>query len=185
MEIGVTNAALATGLAIGVWLVTRIWRQPVLVHVMWVLVLVKLVTPPMVTIPWPIISAPIGSFAQNAMELMHSKGATEIAPTSIQAPDEELTQLATAAGAPVAATATNEEPTPIVAPSQPNGRQIEAESSDGMSDSTTWLETAGILWLFGSAVFLTVTTVRLTRFQRALACMSQSDSALLAATVCA
>ena len=52
-EIGLTNAALAGLLAIVVWLVTRVWRHPAFVHALWVIVLVKLITPPIVTVPWP------------------------------------------------------------------------------------------------------------------------------------
>lgn len=52
LETGLLNAALATVLAIGVWITTRIWRQPVVAHALWVIVLCKLVTPPMVHIPW-------------------------------------------------------------------------------------------------------------------------------------
>src|SRR5262245_18085088 len=50
--LGLTNALVATVLAIAVWCVTRVWRPPALVALLWTLVLVKLITPPLVAIPW-------------------------------------------------------------------------------------------------------------------------------------
>src|SRR5689334_16166597 len=64
-EIGVTNALLATVLAVVVWCITRFWRQPAIAQLLWVLVLVKLVTPPMVAIPWH-IEFPFATAAQTA-----------------------------------------------------------------------------------------------------------------------
>src|ERR1700740_3196848 len=55
LESGLINAAMATGLAIVVWLATRAWRHPVFVHTLWIVVLLKLVTPPVVTMPWRFI----------------------------------------------------------------------------------------------------------------------------------
>src|SRR4051812_28052266 len=57
-EIGVANAVLASVLALVVWFVTRIVRQPALAQLLWVLVLVKLVTPPLISIPWRLERAP-------------------------------------------------------------------------------------------------------------------------------
>src|SRR4051794_2039812 len=50
--LGLTNALIATMLTIVVSCVTRMWKQPPLVTLLWTLVLVKLVTPPLVAIPW-------------------------------------------------------------------------------------------------------------------------------------
>src|SRR6476659_7411327 len=52
LALGLTNALAATVLAIVVWCVTRVWRQPPLVAFLWTLVLVKLITPPLIVIPW-------------------------------------------------------------------------------------------------------------------------------------
>ncbi len=48
--IGLQNAAVAFVLAIFVWGVTRVWRSSPVVHVLWLLVLVKLLTPPIIPI---------------------------------------------------------------------------------------------------------------------------------------
>ena len=51
VQIGLTNAALATILALIVVGLTRFIRSPALVHTLWLLVLVKLITPPLVELP--------------------------------------------------------------------------------------------------------------------------------------
>jgi beta-lactamase regulating signal transducer with metallopeptidase domain len=47
----VSNVVLALFLALAAWLVQRGLRRPALAHALWVLTLVKLVTPPLVTVP--------------------------------------------------------------------------------------------------------------------------------------
>src|SRR2546422_734012 len=56
LEIGLTNAGLATVLALGAAVLSRMCRRPALTHALWLLVLVKLLTPPFlpVTVPWPV-----------------------------------------------------------------------------------------------------------------------------------
>lgn len=59
-SIGLHNAAVAILLAIPVWGITRIWKKPPVAHLLWLLVLVKLVTPPLVNfelLNWPFRSA--------------------------------------------------------------------------------------------------------------------------------
>jgi beta-lactamase regulating signal transducer with metallopeptidase domain len=50
-EIVASNALLVVILAAGVAVVGRVWKNPACLHLLWVLVLLKLVTPPMLTIP--------------------------------------------------------------------------------------------------------------------------------------
>jgi bla regulator protein blaR1 len=47
----VSNIVLALLLAVAAWLTQRWLRRPALAHVLWVLVLVKLITPPLVSVP--------------------------------------------------------------------------------------------------------------------------------------
>lgn len=53
-EITASNAAMTVILAAAVGLLGRIWRNPSVLHLLWVLVLVKFVTPPLATlsVPW-------------------------------------------------------------------------------------------------------------------------------------
>src|SRR5262249_7470552 len=50
---GLSNALLAGSLALVALVVGRFSRRPALVHCLWVLVLLKLVTPPVVSLPVP------------------------------------------------------------------------------------------------------------------------------------
>ena len=58
---GLSNAAIAAILAVPAWIVARQFRRPALAHVLWLLVLLKLVTPPMVPVrvlPWNTATEP-------------------------------------------------------------------------------------------------------------------------------
>ena len=51
LEIVASNALRVVVLAAGVALLGRVWKNPLCLHLLWVLVLLKLVTPPIVTVP--------------------------------------------------------------------------------------------------------------------------------------
>jgi beta-lactamase regulating signal transducer with metallopeptidase domain len=53
LEVAVSNAILATGLAVLAATIGPVTRQPALRHALWLLVLLKLVTPPLVLVPTP------------------------------------------------------------------------------------------------------------------------------------
>lgn len=52
LELGLSNAVVATGLALVAWGVTRICRRPQVAALLWSLVLVKLLMPPLSAVPW-------------------------------------------------------------------------------------------------------------------------------------
>src|SRR5438552_11040668 len=58
IETALANAACAAVLALFALAVGRIWRRPALLHGLWLLVLVKLVTPPLVPLPVRVLPAP-------------------------------------------------------------------------------------------------------------------------------
>lgn len=51
-----SNALVATGLALAPLVLSRLGRSPALVHSLWLVVLLKLVTPPLVQVPLAISS---------------------------------------------------------------------------------------------------------------------------------
>ena len=69
-ETVISNALLLTVLAVGVALLGRIWRNPIGLHFLWVLVLLKFVTPPLMTvaIPLPVRQAALASAAHHASQ---------------------------------------------------------------------------------------------------------------------
>src|SRR5438552_7735650 len=60
VDIGLRNAALAVPLAAVVLLLSLVLRRPALLHLLWVLVLLRLVMPPLwnVAVPRPVAAAP-------------------------------------------------------------------------------------------------------------------------------
>ncbi len=56
LQIGLSNAAFSLGLAIAALLVGKYAKRPHLAHLLWLLVFVKLITPPLVTIPVETVS---------------------------------------------------------------------------------------------------------------------------------
>lgn len=55
-EIVASNALVVTVMAVAVAVVSRVWRNPAALHLLWLLVLLKLFTPPLVTIGIPVPS---------------------------------------------------------------------------------------------------------------------------------
>jgi len=53
VQTALSNAAVVALLAILVWGITSLVRRPALSHALWVLVLVKLLTPPLIHVPLP------------------------------------------------------------------------------------------------------------------------------------
>jgi beta-lactamase regulating signal transducer with metallopeptidase domain len=154
-SIGITNALLATVLALVVWCVTRVLRQPPLVQLLWVLVLVKLVTPPLISIPW--------RFEQAATN------ETVVAQLTTGATSRDNSELA------------NEHATFAEAPSIPIPKRV--AFADGNGEIFTEIESAGVtstpapfnwtlalttIWLTGTLAWILIAAVRLTRFHRAL-----------------
>src|SRR5579862_6199059 len=58
MQIGLTNAVAATGLAMLAIMVCKVCRRPALCHALWLLVFLKLLAPPLVLIPIVLPSSP-------------------------------------------------------------------------------------------------------------------------------
>src|SRR5262245_40072665 len=57
IETGLANAVCAAILALFVLAIGRIWRRPALLHGLWLLVLLKLVTPPLLPLPVRVLPA--------------------------------------------------------------------------------------------------------------------------------
>lgn len=163
LEIGLINAALATILAIVVWLATRVWRQPVLVHALWVIVLIKLVTPPMINIPWHLSGAPTMPPLLAEYEAGIEDKQTNASPIAVRAAESQETYSQDATNtAPLLAsgeTILDEFAVPAL---------MEASPSASSWPMSSWFTIAAAVWLAGSGVFLVVTIIRLTSFHGAL-----------------
>ena len=82
IEIGIVNALTAAALALVLLLVGRYVRRPAVLHAMWILVLLKLVTPPLVEIPFGLRVENIASLVQGEPEARKAAVHPEAAGTS-------------------------------------------------------------------------------------------------------
>jgi bla regulator protein BlaR1 len=153
LEVGLSNAlvaCVAAVLAVGVGLCCR---RPALVHALWLLVLLKLITPPLirVNLPWP----------------------NDPAPAPVVTDNEEIVPAAPPAGGEVVEMpfeepewfeeeAVFEAPAPVAGPETP---PVVAASP---AWSIAWPETLAAVWLLGSLGWFTLATGRAWRFSRLL-----------------
>src|SRR5436190_8396311 len=61
LHISLSNAVAAMGLAVVAAVTSRLCRRPALTHGLWLLVLLKLVTPPLLTVRIPWVDATLSS----------------------------------------------------------------------------------------------------------------------------
>jgi beta-lactamase regulating signal transducer with metallopeptidase domain len=147
VEVAIGNAIVAAGLAIVVFALTRVARKPVLCHCLWVLVLAKLLMPPIVSLPVPLTTALAPHFADGLAATPAGLDAAPPAPRST--------------GPQVAA------PTSSVlayAPSSPRG----LPSRVGGGTAIDFVPFLLVVWLSGTAWVSGVTARRIWRFHRLL-----------------
>ncbi len=156
---GLSNAAWAVGLALPAALVGRWGRRPALAHGLWVLVLVKFVTPPLWSVALP---QPHGITDEVAVAA--PLDAPAIMPASDRLPDEN------SAGSDT-----------VIPESSPR-----TEDETGRSNSVASSPAPPILWasallvaaLSGSAAWFLLAGWRLARFRRLLRCAQPAPAAV-------
>jgi beta-lactamase regulating signal transducer with metallopeptidase domain len=166
LEIGLGNALLASGLAVLAAAAAQLCRRPALTHGLWLLVLLKLVTPPLVplSISWPLFPEPEASEAQPP--------AARAEPGPVQA-----------AEVPVPLPAA-ESPLPAEPPAveKPGSGPMGAPASAAGPGLPSWVGIVAPLWLAGSLLWLVWLLLHVGRFQRLLR-FAQPAPAELAAQV--
>jgi beta-lactamase regulating signal transducer with metallopeptidase domain len=167
IQFGLTNAVAATVLAVVVAILAKLWRRPAGQHALWLVVLVKLLAPPLVVLPivWPRnpdppaprtpepaaveVQGPLNPAAEVLVPQPEPSEdpAVAVEPAPVQ-PDQVVGELP-AAPVPVEASAPVVESSPTPEPLRP----IE----------WTWL--LGFAWLGGSVIWFAVALSRIRRFQ--------------------
>jgi len=180
IQFGLANAAAAAVLAIGVALITRVWRNPHLAHALWLIVLLRLVAPPLFRIPvsspdWLAQRTPaVQPQTANEGELsvphpvVNERGAANVT----RAPDLTLTAKYAAADTSVRPSGRRLEPvTPTLAPSNAVSSIPSAASTVTpihLMDGLAYLMDAlAAIWIAGTFLYVAVTAVRVRRFARA------------------
>ncbi len=160
VEIGLSNAVVACVPAALALAVSLSCRRPALAHALWLLVLIKLVTPPLfrIGLPWPAAGAEKEA-ALAAVEEASETAAEEAVPLPASRAAEAAVVVAEPAAPPALAA---EEPAPVddpgetVLPLEPGGSTVD------------WSELAGACWLVGSLGWFVLAGCRLVRFTRAV-----------------
>jgi beta-lactamase regulating signal transducer with metallopeptidase domain len=155
LKLGLINAAMASCLAILATVVGKFFRKPALTHSLWLLVFIKLVTPPLVPIEirWP--EKPIAKANRASVEEEESSEAVE-----------EGHQIASVPLREFAVRAQPEDP--IVQESMP------------MAVNANWAEIALAGWIAGSISWWVLACVRIHGFQRLLRFASPAPEDALA-----
>lgn len=143
LYIGLVNALFATVLAGAVWVVTRFVRKPAVARALWLLVLLKLLTPPLwtVRVPWPNDTHPPEHPVMRTMPAAPpSLVADDPMPAVVREPDDrEATVLPTA-------------PPPAAIPVA------------HLHGSPTWQQVVAVLWAIGSLTCVSIIVIRVRRF---------------------
>lgn len=173
-SIGLHNAAIMAILAILVWSATRIWKSAPVAHLLWLVVLLKLVTPPVVLVDmsgWT--QAPTGTVmtAENRVSLgvQHNIGAFhDMEPQGPQS--EHSVPIDAEPGLPREVV---QEPNVLDAvisrPTQPSHSRFTAPSWGTIRSAIAWI------WLTGAILIAVVAAVRIVRFRRILLSLSPAE----------
>jgi beta-lactamase regulating signal transducer with metallopeptidase domain len=161
------NTLGALILALCVFTVTRVWRNPPVVHVLWLLVLAKLVAPPLVGVDWKAVAR----FAQSAAP---ERTVTNPSPPSpSHGANDRLPSLKVAGELPpprlLPQTLSNDELAPQ--PIRPESAVVTTAERRDTDVVSTWQRVSIVLfwlWLAGAACFATIAAIRVARFYRRL-----------------
>jgi beta-lactamase regulating signal transducer with metallopeptidase domain len=104
LNVGISNAVAAVVLALVAFAVDRVFRRPALSHLFWLLVLLKLLTPPLVHVPLPWPSGPARpavTLPQGVPAVEDSVDSTPPSPAGVLAADQPPPAINDVAPAPV------------------------------------------------------------------------------------
>ena len=161
LRVGLSNAVAACVLAVIAGLVGYFCRRPAVRHALWLLVLLKLVTPPLIDIPiWPPPPQPQARRAPATDDPVIVVAETEppnaepVAAAVVV--DEAPPQVVVAADEPA-------DPAPPAAP--PTAKHDEPAAAP----SWNWRPLLLAVWIGGAVIGLALTLIRVRRFSRLLA----------------
>ncbi len=169
VDIGLSNVMMAAMLALLAAAVGRCCRRPALTHGLWVLVLIKLVTPPLVPLPVTLVlptaevkqalaAEASAAFKERELPIQDLTKGTET-PLGRQ-PNFASADEPGAASDPAL-------PLRRIGPEMlPRALEPTAVSEEEAPAPGAWQNVLGGIWLAGSALYLIMTALRVRRFQR-------------------
>ncbi|MDI9410849.1 MAG: M56 family metallopeptidase, partial [Bacteroidia bacterium] len=197
LEYALGNTLLAMPLAVLAWTIGRWRRYPSLAHALWVLVMIRLVMPPIAVVPWLSVRVPLERLTAEARDGQRDEGpgsmpsAPENGSTSGAVPSAELacapgrtdgsvsrpegamppdsTALSERGGSATAAASAVAEV--LVAPASAGAQQAASRNTEVRGGSSLALDPwllVGALWLVGTMLIVGVSAVRVVRFRRGL-----------------
>ncbi|MGE3804291.1 MAG: M56 family metallopeptidase [Gemmataceae bacterium] len=167
VQLALTNAVMATLLALVAGLAGLLRLRPALVHGLWLLVLLKLVTPPFVSIPVPAWSEdprPADGLLLEAKAETPEPIPVETAPL-VWLPEEERVLLAEPARAELQAVPFADRESMAAPATGPAASTTPAVAAESPMECCRF---ALVLWGAGSLLFALVAAIRIVRFQRFL-----------------
>lgn len=158
LEIAVSNAVAASLLALAAGAAGHFCRRPALTHGLWLLVLLKLVTPPLVSIPlpWP---AP----AEVPSRASPEAAARSITPAPVDETDRDDAGIVLLLNPEILTLLPEEQ-----VPAEPAPEPTRPEVAELGFLPITWQTVVLAIWLTGSAGWLALALVRTWRFHRLL-----------------
>jgi beta-lactamase regulating signal transducer with metallopeptidase domain len=166
LNLGLSNALAAALLALIALAAGMCCRRPALTHGLWLLVLLKLVTPPLVFIPvtWPTAAEPT-RLDDTSVTQAPSPALEEDSLPPL--PNEERSEVVVLSAVPVI-----EEPAAL-APAAPD-----AVTPELVNEPPLWPRVLPIVWVLGSLGWFTLACWRLHRFRRLLKHVQPASAAL-------
>lgn len=165
LQIAVINAVTVLPLAVLAFLVGRLARRPALTHALWVLVLLKFVTPPLVNLPLT-IEVPVAERSSDAIDVGHVSN-VPVSPPNSKSLATPLAETVSIPREQLLSSSVGNVESAVV-------RQAELSflASTLKTCSTIWARRPDLRstlltgWLAGAALWLTWQLVRAVRFQR-------------------
>ena len=204
LQVALANLVVASLLAALATLAGRFWRRPALVHSLWLLVLLKLVTPPLVPLPVAWLEHPDTTAATSPTRATATPAGYQVvalAPPTIRPAATRVTVLIEVRPGVLLDTSTGlfvRDPSQVMARETEewllqNAGSLANESASvsavevapaaGSPPAPRWtwgtvLASAGWLWLAGSVAWFAWVTLCLVRFQRLLRCATPAPPEL-------
>jgi uncharacterized surface protein with fasciclin (FAS1) repeats/formylglycine-generating enzyme required for sulfatase activity/beta-lactamase regulating signal transducer with metallopeptidase domain len=195
VEYALGNTLLAVPLALLAWMLGRRRRYPSLAHVAWVLVMVRLVLPPIATLPWLSVRIPLLPPTASATDSRNDRETQDARPeprdasacatppsTGIVAtPDRPGRSSPPAAGAPASASRPHSgadspaDEFPPAAAGMPQAigsapvqrpSATDVEARPAAFPSLDHRLLVGVPWLVGTALIIAISAIRIARFRR-------------------